>query len=82
MNPVTHPYYTPTPEAPKTWLGRQPEWFKLVATALAAMLLQLLSQWGLVDLRPAAPELVPAQQQKLDEAVKTAAEVREVFGFE
>lgn len=78
MNDTT----TPTPDTPKTWLGRQPEWVKLVTTAVIALALQLLSQWGFVDLRPAAPELVPAQQQKLDEAVKTSAEVREVFGFE
>jgi len=70
-----------TPKPP-TWLARQPEIVKLIATAIFTLALQLLSQWGFVDLRPAAPELVPEQQQKLDQAVKTAAEVREVFGLE
>lgn len=63
------------------WYTRQPPPLRVLIVAVFTFLVSFLPPQLLEDLRPKAPALVPDQQAKLDQAVKTAAEVREMLGW-
>jgi len=64
------------------WYDRQPPRVRALLVAVCTLLLSYVPPQLLQDLRPAAPALVPAEQAKVDQAVKTAADVREMLGWE
>lgn len=83
------PHYDPTPTQPIPPIPSDPpaQWTRaqlldrLVNAVLGAVAAVLVA-WLVPFTRPPAPELVRPQQERIDQAVKTAAEVRQVLGWE
>lgn len=64
------------------WYARQTPLIRGLIVSVLTLLLTYVPPQLIEDLRPKAPALVPEQQAKVDQAVKTAAEVREMLGWE